>query len=121
MRLFIELFLKKKKDMLASNLRQLVEAFDTLEDPTLSLKRSSVRRGIEAMIALTMSHGEDVDWAKVSSYHARGPEEMKEFFVEANKYSHNLVSLILPVLMSSTAAPSSSVPPATDPTPTEVA
>jgi hypothetical protein len=65
-----ELFLKKKKDMPAKNLRKLVEAFDTLEDPTLMLKRSSVKRGVEATIALTMSCGEDVDWAKVSSSHA---------------------------------------------------
>jgi hypothetical protein len=27
------------------NLRKLVESFDTLEDPTLSLKRSSMKRG----------------------------------------------------------------------------
>jgi hypothetical protein len=67
--LFVELFLKKKKDMPAENLRKLVEAFDTLEDP-LMLKRSSVKRGVEAMIALTMSCGEDVDWAKVSPSHA---------------------------------------------------
>jgi hypothetical protein len=46
---------------------------------------------------------------------------MKEFFVEAKKYSQNLVSLILPVPTSSTTAPSSSVPPVMDPTPTEVA
>jgi hypothetical protein len=56
--------------MPAKNLRKLVEAFDTLEDPTLMLKRSSVKRGVEATIALTMSCGEDIDWAKVSSSHA---------------------------------------------------
>jgi S-adenosylmethionine:diacylglycerol 3-amino-3-carboxypropyl transferase len=61
-RLFVELFSKKKKEMLSVNLRQLVEAFDTLEDPTLALKRSSVRRGAEAIVALVMSHGENVDW-----------------------------------------------------------
>jgi hypothetical protein len=119
--LFVELFLKKNKDIPVGNLRQLVEAFDTLKDPTLSLKRSLVRRGAEAMIALIMSHGEDVDWAKVSSSHARGPEEMKEFFTEAKKYSQNLVSQILLAPTYSTAAPSLSVPPVTYPAPTEVA
>jgi hypothetical protein len=107
--------------MPTGNLRKLVESFDTLEDPTLVMKRSSLKRGAEATISLTMLHDEDVDWAKVSSSHARGPDDMKEFFVEAKKYSQNLVSLILPVPTSSTTAPSSSVPPVMDPTPTEVA
>jgi hypothetical protein len=35
-RLFAGLFLKKKKDMLVGNLRNLVEAFDTLEDHVFS-------------------------------------------------------------------------------------
>jgi hypothetical protein len=117
-RLFAELF--KKKEIPSSNLRQLVDAFDTLEDPTLALKRSLVRRGAEATVALAMSHGENVDWEKVSSSHARGPLEMKGCFAEANKYSPNLVSLILHVPASSTAAPSSSAPPALDSTPSEV-
>jgi hypothetical protein len=84
--LFFEFFPKKKKDM-QGNLRKLVEAFDTLKDPTLPLKRSSVKRGTEAMIALTMSHGKEVDWAEVSSSLAYGPVEMKGFFAEAKKYS----------------------------------
>jgi hypothetical protein len=67
-----------------------------------------------------MSHGENFDWEKVSLSHARGPLEMKEFFKEAKKYSPNLVSLILHVPSSSTAAPSSSSPPAPDSTPSEV-
>jgi hypothetical protein len=118
--LFFEFFPKKKNDMPAGNLRKLVEAFDTLEDPTLQLKRSSVKRGTQETIALTLSHGEEVDWAKVSSSHARGPSEMRGFFAEAKKYSQNLVELILPVPTHSTAAPSSSAPPGTDPAPTEV-
>jgi hypothetical protein len=121
MRLFFEFFPKNKKDMPTGNLRKLVEAFNTLEDPTLQLKRSLVKRRAEATIALTMLHGEEVDWVKVSSSHARGPSEMKEFFVEAKKYLQNLVSLILPVPMPSTTAPSLSAPPKSDPAPTEVA
>jgi hypothetical protein len=34
-RLFVGLFPKKRKEMPMGNLRQLVDAFDTLEDPTL--------------------------------------------------------------------------------------
>jgi hypothetical protein len=45
--LFVRLFPKKKNDMTVGNLRNLVEAFDTLEDPVLQLKLSSVRRGVE--------------------------------------------------------------------------
>jgi hypothetical protein len=74
------LFPKKKKDILIVNLRKLVEAFDTLEDAVLQLKLSSVRRGVEGTIALTQSHGEDVDWENMGSAYARRPEEMKEFF-----------------------------------------
>jgi hypothetical protein len=114
MRLFVELFSNKKKEMPSGNLRQLVEAFDTHEDPTLALKRSSVRRGAEATVALAMSHCENVDWEKVSSYHAREPLEMKEFFTEAKKYLSNLVSLIRHVSSYLTAPPSSSAPPAPD-------
>jgi hypothetical protein len=120
-RLFIGLFPKKKNDMTIGNLRNLVEAFDTLEDALLQLKLSSVRRGVEGMIALTQSHGENVDWEKVSSTYARRPEEMKEFFAEAKKYAPNLVSLILPMPTPSASAPSSSAPAPTDPSPTEVA
>jgi hypothetical protein len=52
-------------------MRKLVEAFNTLEDPTILSKRSSTRRGAKAKIALAMSHREIVDWAKVSSYLAQ--------------------------------------------------
>jgi hypothetical protein len=119
--LYVELFPKNKKDMPTGNLRKVVGEFDTLEDPTLQLKRSSVRRGAEATVALALPHGEEVDRDKVSSSHAQGPEEMKEFFIEVRKYSANLVLLILPVLESSIAAPSTSVSPTSDPTPAEVA
>jgi hypothetical protein len=88
-RLFFELFLKKKNDFPAGNLRKLVEAFDTLEDPTLQFKRSSMKRGAEAMIALSMSHGKEVNWSKVSSSHILGLTEIKEYFADAKKYSQN--------------------------------
>jgi hypothetical protein len=119
--LFFELFPKKKKnDLPAKNLRKLVVAFDTLQDPTLQFKRSSVKRGSKAMIALSMSHGEEVDWSKVSSSLALGPAEMKGFFGEAKKYSQKLVKLILPELTPSIDAPFSCAPLVKDPAPTEV-
>jgi hypothetical protein len=80
------LFPEKKKERTTANPRKLVKAFDTLEDLALQLKLSSVRRGVEGTIALTLSHGKDVDWETLSSSHARRPEEMKEFFSEAKKY-----------------------------------
>jgi hypothetical protein len=114
------LFPKKKKEMPTGNPRKLVEAFDTLEDPTLQLKLSSVKRGVEGMVALALSHGEDVDWEKVSSSHARRPEEMNEFFSKTKKIVPNLVSMILLALTPSTTVPSSSASTPTDPSPTEV-
>jgi hypothetical protein len=120
-RLFVGLFPKKKDEMPISNLRKLVEAFDTLEDLVLQLKFSSVKRGVEGMIALTQSHGESVYWEKVSSSYARCPADMKEFFAKANKYAPKLVSLILLAPAPSASAPSSSAPYPMDPSPAEVA
>jgi hypothetical protein len=57
--------LKKKDELPVGNLRKLAEAFDTIEDPVLQMKLSSVKRGVEEMIALTQSHGEEVDCEKV--------------------------------------------------------
>jgi hypothetical protein len=119
-RLFVGLFPKKKDEMPVGNLRKLVEAFDTLEDPVLQLKLSSIKRGVEGTIALTQSHGENVDWEKVSSSYARCPSEMKELFAEAKKYAPKLMSLILPAPTPSASAPSSSALSPKDPSPTEV-
>jgi hypothetical protein len=47
--------------MPGDNLRKLLEAFDTVEDPVLTLKHTSVKRGVEGAIALAQSHGEEVD------------------------------------------------------------
>jgi hypothetical protein len=91
MRLFFEFFPKKKDDMPTTNLKRLVKAFDTIKDPMLQLKRLSVKRGAEGTMALSLSHGEQVDWAKVSSSQDCNPSEMKKFFVEAKKYSQRIV------------------------------
>jgi hypothetical protein len=93
--MFVGLFKKKKDELSVGNLRKLVKAFDTLEDPVLQMKISSVKRGVEGTIALTQSHGEEVDWEKVGSSYARRPTEMKEFFNKAKEYASKLVSLIL--------------------------
>jgi hypothetical protein len=96
--------------MPTGNLRKLVVAFDAPEDHVLQLKLLSVRRGVEGTIALTQSHGEEVDWEKVGSYYARPPAEMKEFFKKAKEYAPRLVSLILPAPTPSTPAPVTSAP-----------
>jgi hypothetical protein len=90
-RLFFEFFPKKKDDMPTMNLKRLVKAFDTIKDPMLQLKRLSMKRGAEGTMALSLSHGEQVDWAKVSSSQDCNPSKMKKFFVEAKKYSQRIV------------------------------
>jgi hypothetical protein len=120
MHLFLEFFPKKKSDIPTTNLKRLVGAFDTIEDLTLQFKRLSVKRGAKGAVALSLSHGEQVDWLKVSSSQACDPSKMKKFFADAKKYSQKLVELILPVPMPSSAAPSSGVPPVPDSTPSEV-
>jgi hypothetical protein len=115
-----------KDEMPTGNLRKLVEAFDAPEDPVLKLKLLSVRQGVEGTIALTLSHGEEVDWEKVGSSYARPPSGMKEFFKKAKEYAPKLVSLILPAPNPSTPAPATSAPSSstsasTDPATAEVA
>jgi hypothetical protein len=60
-RLFVGFWPKKKDEMPSDNLQKLVAAFDTIKDPVHSIKRMSVKRGVEGAIALTQSHGEEVD------------------------------------------------------------
>jgi hypothetical protein len=67
MRVFVRLWPKKKADMLTTDLKKLASVFDTAEYPILSMKSRSVKRGAEGAIALAYSHGEEVDWEKVSS------------------------------------------------------
>jgi hypothetical protein len=53
--------------MPAIDLKKLAAIFDTAEDPILLMKSRSVKRGTEGAIALAYSHGEEVNWEKVSS------------------------------------------------------
>jgi hypothetical protein len=55
------LWLKKKADMPTDDLKKLAVVFDTAEDPFLSMKRRSVKRGAKGAIALAYSHGEEVN------------------------------------------------------------
>jgi hypothetical protein len=119
--MFVELFPKKKDELPAGNLRKLVEAFDTIEDPILAMKLTSVKRGVKGMLALAQSHGEEVDWEKVASSYACPLTEMKEFFKKAKGCAPQLVSLILPTPTPSTPAPRTSAPSSSMPAPADLA
>jgi hypothetical protein len=108
--MFVGLWLKKNEEMPVDNLKKLAEAFNTLEDPVLPIKGRSVKQGVEGAIALSQSHGEEVDWEKITSSHARRLSELLGFFKKAEKYSPGIVSIITPSVASSTPAPSSSTP-----------
>jgi hypothetical protein len=110
-RIFVMLWPKKKEEMPINNLQKHLEAFDTPEDPVLAMKCRSVKQGVEWAIALSQSHGKEVDWDKIGSSHARPLSDMLKFFEKAKEYAPRIVSLITPSTASSTHAPSSSTPP----------
>jgi hypothetical protein len=60
-RMFVGLWPKKKAEVLKDDLKKLAEAFDTTDDPILQLKGLSLKRGAEGAIALSYTHGADVD------------------------------------------------------------
>jgi hypothetical protein len=95
-RIFVRLWPKKKADMPIDDLKKLAAVFDTAEDPILSMKSRSVKRGAEGAIILAYSHGEEVNWEKVSSYHGRPLSELLGFFEKAKKYAPGIVSIITP-------------------------
>jgi hypothetical protein len=109
-RIFVGLWPKKKADMPTEDLKKLAAVFDTTEDPMLSMISRSVKRGAEGAIALTYSHGEEVNWEKVSSSHGRPLLELLSFFEKAKKYAPGIVSIITPLAASSTSTPASSTP-----------
>jgi hypothetical protein len=108
--MFIGLWPKKRADVPTADLKKLVAAFDTVEDPILLMKSRSVKRGAEGAIALACSHGEEVDWEKVSSSRGRSLSELKVFFEKAKKYAPGIVSIITPLAASLTSMPASSTP-----------
>jgi hypothetical protein len=95
---------KKKAEVPKDNLGKLAKAFDTTEDPTLQLKGLSLKRGAEGAIALSLAHGTDFDWEKVTSSHGRTRDEMKAFFEKAKKLAPALVAIISPSVASATSA-----------------
>jgi hypothetical protein len=113
--MFARFWPKKRKEMSGDNLRKLLEAFDTTDDPILALKRTSMKRCVEGVIALAQSHGEEVDWEKVGSSHARPLSETEEFFQKAKQYAPKIVSLISPSAASSTTASRSLTAPSSTP------
>jgi hypothetical protein len=111
MRIFVGLWPKKKEEMPVDNFQNLAKAFDTLEDPVLTMKHTSVKWGVKGAIALTQLHGEKVDWEKISSSRACPLSEMLGFFKKVKEYALGIVSLITPLAASSTSALVSSTPP----------
>jgi hypothetical protein len=117
-RLSAGLWPKKRATVLKDNLTKLAKSFDTTEDPTLQLKGLSIKRGTEGAIALSLAHGTNFDWERVSSPHVHTRDEMKVFFERAKKLAPALLITISPLAASAVpAAPASAaenpVPPST--------
>jgi hypothetical protein len=101
--------------MPADDLKKLVTAFDTAEDPILLMKSRSVKRGAEGAIALAYSHGEEVDWEMVSSSRGRPLSELLGFFEKVKKYAPSIVSIMTPSVMTPSVASSASMPASSTP------
>jgi hypothetical protein len=114
-RLFDGLWPKRKVTVPKDNLAELAKSFETTEDPTLQLKGMSVKRDAEGAIALSLAHGTDFDWERVSSPHDLTRDEMKVFFEKAKKFAPALLKIISPSAAS--AMPASPPPVAKDPVP----
>jgi hypothetical protein len=117
-RLFAGLWPKKRATIPKDNLTELAKSFDTTEDPTLQLKGLSIKRDAEGAIALSLAHGTNFDWERVSSPHGHTRDEMKVFFKRAKKLAPALLTTISPLAASAVpAAPASAaenpVPPST--------
>jgi hypothetical protein len=108
--IFIGLLPKQKAGVENADLKKLVKAFDTPEDPILLLKGRSVKRGAEGTIALAYAHGEEIDWEKVSSFRGWTLSKLRGFFERAKKYAPGIMLIISPSAAASTSAPISSTP-----------
>jgi hypothetical protein len=75
-RISIGLWPKQRAGVENADLKKLVKAFDTPEDPILLMKGRSVKQGAEGAIALAYAHGAEVDWEKVSSFRGRPLSEL---------------------------------------------
>jgi hypothetical protein len=108
--MIVRLWPKKRAEMPVDDLKKLAEAFDTVEDPVLTMKSRSVKRGVKGAIALAQSHGEEVNWEKVSSSRAHPLSELLGYSEMAKKYAPGIVSIITPSAASSTSTPTSLTP-----------
>jgi hypothetical protein len=106
--IFVGLWPKKRANV--PDLKDLAKAFDTEEDPILTMKGLSLKRGAEGAIAFAYSHGEEVNWEKVSSSLGRPRSELKPFFEKAKKYAPGIVSMISPSAASATGTVPISTP-----------
>jgi hypothetical protein len=113
MRIFVGLWPKQRAEVSETDLKKLAKAFDTPDDPILLMKGRSVKRGAEGAIALAYTHGEEVNWEKVSSSHGRPLSELRVFFEKAKKYAPGIISIISPSAASTTSATPVSLTPAT--------
>jgi hypothetical protein len=109
-RIFIGLWPKQKAGVENADLKKLVKAFDTPEDPILLLKHHSMKRGAEGAIALAYALGEEIDWEKVSSFRGWTLSELRGFFERAKKYVPGIMSIISPSAAALTSVPVSSTP-----------
>jgi hypothetical protein len=113
--LFVGLCSKKRSAVLKDNLSNLAKSFDTTKDPTLQLKGLSIKCGTEGAIALSLAHGTNFNWERVSSPHGHTHDEMKAFFKKAKKLAPALLTTISPLAASAVSA--SPPPAAEDPVP----
>jgi hypothetical protein len=95
---------KKKVAVPKDNLTKLAKSFDTTEDPTLQLKGLSIKRSAEGAIALSLAHGTNFDWERVSSPHGHTRDKMKTFFERAKKLAPALLTTISPLAASAVSA-----------------
>jgi hypothetical protein len=77
------------------------------------MKGRSLKRGAEEAIALSYTHGEEVNWEKASSSRGRPLSELKVFFEKAKRYAPGIISMISPSAASVTSAMPVSLTPAT--------
>jgi hypothetical protein len=113
--LFVGLWPKKRSAVPKDNLSDLAKSFDTTEDPTLQLKGLSIKRGAEGAIALSLAHGTNFDWERVSSPHGHTRDEMKAFFEKVKKLAPALLTTISPLAAS--AVPTAPSPTTENPVP----
>jgi hypothetical protein len=108
--IFIGLSPKQKAGIENADLKKLVKAFETPEDPILLLKGRSVKWGAKGAIALAYAHGEEIDWEKVSSFRGWTLPDLRGFLERAKKYAPGIVSIISPSVAALTSTPISSTP-----------